>query len=153
VSDELNQQIRFDLDRLRRLVHDSAHHLDSVRQRQPDMWDLNAVGGVLHSFYCGIENILKIIAKRVDEELPQGSAWHAELLNRMQRATDAREAVISVELGRDLRDYLGFRHVYRQHYPFELDWKRMEPLVNNMASTLKRFESEMQCFADREQRD
>lgn len=42
---------------------------------------LAGVATLLHNFYNGIENILKLILKAQSVPLPEGGSWHKELLN------------------------------------------------------------------------
>jgi len=41
----------------------------------------------LHSFYNGLENIFKLIAKKIDEQNPTSERWHIELLDQMAKTT------------------------------------------------------------------
>jgi hypothetical protein len=50
--------------------------------KNPDFIEMSAVALVLHSFYNGIENVLILIFKNYDEELPKGIKWHIELLDK-----------------------------------------------------------------------
>ena len=86
----------------------------------PDAIELSALAAMLHSFYTGIENIFKRIALELDGAMPRGESWHRELLDAMTGPTQARGAVISLPLRGQLREYLGFRHVFRQAYSFQL---------------------------------
>ena len=52
-----------------------------------------------------------------------------------------RPPVISRELFEQLRAYLGFRHVYRHSYTFQLKWSKMQPLVVGIGDILRDLES------------
>ena len=54
--------------------------------------------------------------------------WHSELFYSMFEETKSRNAVLQKELTEPLKDYLGFRHVFRHSYGYELDWLRLNPL-------------------------
>ena len=49
---------------------------------------------------------------------------------------------------RELQDYLGFRHVFRQAYSFQLDWEKMSPLVLNCEGTLRELEAALDRFLE-----
>ena len=49
--------------------------------------ELSALAAMLHSFYNGIENILKRIALELDDPMPGGESWHKELLDCMTLPT------------------------------------------------------------------
>jgi hypothetical protein len=53
---------------------------------------------MLHSFYTGIEKILKLIALDVDKKVPSSESWHRDLLSQMAAPTEARPAVITTDL-------------------------------------------------------
>lgn len=54
--------------------------------------------------------------------------------------------LLSEELAGTLSGYLAFRHRFRNLYGFELDWTRMQPLVEDIEQTLNAFESALESF-------
>lgn len=64
----------------------------------------------------------------------------------MKTAREGRPAVISATMALKLQDYLGFRHVVRSLYGYELDPERLEKLVNHYPEAWQQFEREMQEF-------
>ncbi len=59
-----------------------------------------------------------------------------------------RPAIISNELYLDLLSFLGFRHVVRQAYGFQLDEKKINELEKLFIKTWKRFSSEIKKFCN-----
>jgi len=57
-----------------------------------------------------------------------------------------RPPIISLSAEKKLREYLGFRHLFRKRYGFELDWDRMEKLLRNMPPLLAQMEKEIKSF-------
>ena len=111
-----------------------------------ELESLDALSALLHSSYTPMERILVHIAKRGGEyEAVQSKAfmWHSVLLNTLAVPTDKRPAVISEELHHHLKEYLGFRHVFRHAYLHELQWSRMRGLVENLNKVITLFESEI----------
>lgn len=43
-----------------------------------------------------------------------------------------RKSVLPHDLEEPLKEYLGFRHVFRHSYGYELDWERLNPLFSGM---------------------
>lgn len=108
-----------------------------------------AQGSILHDFYTGCERIFLRIAGDIDQDIPQGDRWHIELLERMQTEYgEVRPEVISDDLALSLRPYLGFRHVFRNIYGFELQVERLHPLVENFSLTMDHFQTDLKRFLD-----
>ncbi|MDQ3702189.1 MAG: antitoxin, partial [Chloroflexota bacterium] len=80
----------------------------------------------LHGFYSGVERLLELIARHVDQAVPGGDAWHRELLYQMAREVPGvRPAVFGAERAAALDDLRRFRHVVRHLYAIHLDRQRM----------------------------
>jgi hypothetical protein len=45
-----------------------------------------------------------------------------------------------------LNEYLRFRHVFRNAYSFDLDWRKMAPLVLRLEETFQRLEKVLDAF-------
>jgi hypothetical protein len=100
----------------------------------------------LHNFYTGCERIFQLVATELNGGLPSGSDWHRRLLDRMKTEREGRPAVVSASMALKLQDYLGFRHVVRSLYGYELDPERIAKLVSNYPETWLQFEREIQSF-------
>lgn len=106
-----------------------------------------AAGSIIHDFYTGVEKIFREIAIKIDESLPKGDNWHIELLKSMATANEKRDAVISQELMEKLKQYLGFRHLFRNIYGMELEWEKLKILLTNIRENIwKRFKVEINSF-------
>ena len=120
---------------------------EGLFKKKPSNYLLRAGGSILHDFYTGIEKIFEDIAKEIDERVPTGEEWHSELLHQMTLDIPGlRPPVISVDSEKRLREYLGFRHLFRKRYGFELDWEKMKRLLLNMPQVLYRLEKEIEIF-------
>jgi hypothetical protein len=64
---------------LDRLLEEMKALLDSC-ENSPSQTEARAAGSILHDFYCGIEKIFRRIAHNVDQDIPSGDNWHADLL-------------------------------------------------------------------------
>ncbi len=106
-----------------------------------------AAGSILHDFYTGIEKIFQEIAKRLDGGLPKGERWHIELLESMAKSRETRPSVISDKLKERLKEYLGFRHLFRNIYGLELKWHKLSDLLIQLRDSIwKEFRREMGLF-------
>jgi len=111
-------------------VHDSLANLSSL--------ELAGVAALVHNFYNGIENILKHVVVAFGKGLPDGASWHRELVNV---ATSSN--IISEATAQELRRYLAFRHFFSHAYSFDLDEKRVIPLVKDIQETLAVFKNDI----------
>jgi len=148
VSDKLRKQIDVERQQLNRLIDEHRSLLESCASHEPSTIEVSALATFLHSFYSGIENSLKRIAIEIDGGVTSGEAWHSQLLKTMTNTTALRPAVLSNTLFESLREYLAFRHFFRQAYSFHFDWLKMSHLVLKAERTLKLFEEEVDRFLD-----
>ncbi|MGY4706884.1 ribonuclease toxin HepT-like protein [Candidatus Bipolaricaulota sp. J31] len=143
-------EIEGSLSDLDRVVREIEQVLSDIAATEPSYRDKAAIGAFLHSFYNGIENILKRIAEEVDHAVPLGSGWHRALLQRMASEVEGlRPAVLSSEMVEKLLPYLGFRHFFRHSYTFEIDWEKLKPLATSAREVLKGFKGELTRFFDK----
>ena len=88
-------------------------------EQEPSHRDKAALGAFVHSFYNGVENILKRLAQEIDRSVPTGEGWHRALLRRMAAEVPGiRPPVLRRETVEALEPYLGFRHFFRHSYTF-----------------------------------
>ncbi|MEO5804559.1 MAG: hypothetical protein ABIR24_13615, partial [Verrucomicrobiota bacterium] len=99
----------------------------------------------------GVENIFKRASVELDGEPVKGDMWHRELLLRMKTFAANRPALLSCELHDVLLDYLRFRHVFRNAYSFDLDWRKMSPLVLRLEETFQQLENALDIFLETSQ--
>ena len=139
----LQVTIKDELEKLRLLDKEK----DGLLKRKPSNYVLRAGGSILHDFYTGIEKIFEDIAKEIDRRMPAGEEWHSELLHQMTLdITGLRPSVISNTTDKKLREYLGFRHLFRKRYGFELDWEKMKRLLIRIPQVLSDLEKEFDTF-------
>jgi len=73
--------------------------------------------------------------------------WHSELLHQMTLDIKGlRPPVISPNIEKILREYLGFRHLFRKRYGFELDWQKTKRLLLKIPQVLSGLEREIEFF-------
>jgi hypothetical protein len=146
VSHNLDAQIEFELDQLRKLLAEGETLVAASALEPPDATGWWALGAMLQAFCNGIENILKRIAAAYDGKPEKSGQWHIDLLARMAKPGADRPAVISAALLDTLKQYLAFRHVFRSIYTHELRWENMEVLVRVCSKTLDMVEDELRLF-------
>lgn len=144
--DELREEVELELSMLSHHLCETASLRNDAINSEPSPINVLALAAMLHGFYNGIENIFKRISIHCDHASPGGQGWHAQLLSNMQTPNTHRGPVISQSLGNTLKKYLDFRHVFRHSYTFQLDWKRLAPLVRSCDGTFEQVEHEVGSF-------
>lgn len=144
----LEARIRQELFQLQKIAGELKAILKPYKQKPvKDTTVLRALGSILHDFYSGIEKIFLQIAKEIDQSAPRAENWHRLLLEQMTlHLKDRRPPVIGIDLASKLQQYLAFRHRFRNLYGFELEWGRLEELVQALPGTLQEFSAAINSF-------
>ncbi len=131
---------------LRRVVEEMEEVL-AGRKQAPTRIELRAMGSLLHEFYNGVERIFERIVVGMGEGLPQGSAWHTDLLAQMATAREGRRPVVIDEpLRARLKDYLDFRHFFRHAYGYTLEWSHLRWKAEHLADTFAMLSDQLHAF-------
>jgi hypothetical protein len=146
LDDKLKAKIKFEISQIDKLLDESKPLLDLCKLKTPDFIEMSAAALLLHSFYNGIENMLILIFKYYNEELPNGNKWHMKLLDRSFIAYGNRKQVFKIELQKILEEYLKFRHFIRHAYGFQLEWTRMEYLIDNIGTIWDKIKGDINYF-------
>ena len=122
--------------------------LSDLGQRLDDSADAVEASALrLHSFYTGVERMLLLISRVVNGGTPaQGEGWHRRLLERMAMATDTRPAVLNESTQQELQEFLRFRYLVRNLYADELRVEPTQRLIEQLAQTLPKLESDIAGF-------
>ena len=68
----------------------------------------------------------------------------------MAKSKEKRTSVISLELMEELKEYLGFRHVFRNIYGLQLNWEKLKILLLKIQDNFwKRLKGELDLFIKR----
>jgi hypothetical protein len=154
VNDDLYQSL---IERIRGEVLD----LEQVIERAKQAWllvqkapeeqyaYLDSVALNLHSFYSGLERLFELIARQVDQNLPDSQTWHRDLLQQMaEDLTDLRPGVISQESAVLVDEFRRFRHLVRNVYTINLVPAKMKGLMEALPELWPRLQAELLAFAD-----
>lgn len=105
--------------------------------------ELAGVATLLHNFYNGIENILKLSLNEIDIPFPEGSSWHKDLLKLAET-----NGIISKTTLQKLGAYLAFRHFFSHAYALDLYADKLEPLVAKIKEIYADFKRDISFFTD-----
>lgn len=105
---------------------------------------------IISDFFMASERIFKLIAKEIDEDLPETDDWHKKLLRQMSvDLPEIRPAVIDKKLYYLLEEYLKFRHLVRNIYGFQLDYKRFSHLVTDIDIAISEIVKQINSFLNK----
>jgi hypothetical protein len=123
--------------RLTRLQAELAGDMAAMRERAAETGELlgrwDAEGKLarpelvllavnLHGWYTALETALERVARLLDQTVPEGAAWHLDLLAQMRLDVPAvRPAVIPEGAQSSLQELRKFRHFFRNAYVLDLD--------------------------------
>jgi len=133
---DLHERVEAELENLRQVIADlpDVGMLDSASSLE-----LAGTAALLHSFYNGVENILRQVLADRDEGVPRGAFWHRDLL---QAAVDT--GAVSAGTAAHLKRYLAFRHFFAHAYAFDVDKNRLIPLLEGIGTAWNLFVTDIQ---------
>jgi len=100
--------------------------------------ELAGATAVLHSFYNGIEKILKQVVRSRQLTVPDSSSSHRDLLELALQS-----GVLSEGTASQLAPFLAFRHFFRHSYALDLSAEQMQPLVRDARKVYELFERDI----------
>jgi len=100
--------------------------------------ELAGAAAILHSFYNGMEKILKQVVRSRQVEVPEGPSSHRALVDMA-----VRMGLLSTATASELAPFLAFRHFFRHSYALDLSADQMEPLVSGARRVHELFETDM----------
>jgi len=148
--EELVERIRGEVSDLNHLVRKALMAWDNCIKPSKDQGVyMDSVALNLHGLYSGLERIFGLIARQVDQDMPDGDLWHRELLKQIsQERQDIRPAVISEESLSFLDELRRFRHLVRNVYTFNLMPEKIEPMISDLPAIWQKVQAELLAFAD-----
>lgn len=114
--------------------------------------ELDSLGYSLHNIYNALENCFEQISLSFENDVRDRARWHRELLETMfLDIKGLRPAVLPEQLRSPLADMLGFRHLFRHAYEFQLDqaktvalWNRWSVENASVKQSLTHFANELE---------
>ena len=132
LDENIKIKIEHEISRIDKSLDSVKPLLDLCKLKEPDIIEMMAAAQVLHSFYNGVESIIILMFKNMNEKLPNDLKWHKTLFEMIFGKNSKNIKIINDEIKNKLERYLLFRHLIRHSYGTELDWNEMGPLVNEV---------------------
>jgi len=142
-------KVEHEISRINKQINDVSPLLSLCRIKEHlDIIEMTASAQVLHSFYNGVESVVILLFKYMDEKLPNDLKWHKTLLEMAFGSNTKNIEILSTEIKSKLEKYLYFRHFIRHSYSSELDWNLMGPLVKGIEDIWKRIKADFKYFIE-----
>ncbi len=124
MDEPVKVKISYELSQIDELLDKAQVLVSLCNNREPDFVEITAIGGILHSFYNGLENIYVLIGKTLQFDFKASPQWHRNLVDCMFAQPD----FLPAELRPLLMEYMGFRHFYRHTYAYTIKWEKCSHL-------------------------
>lgn len=134
------------------LVQRESQRLTQCEEADPlRMTIARSLGKALHDFYDALESwIFKRICEEAGDDIRAGSRYHQVLLESMTLEVEGvRRAVLKPNTCQSLKDYLGFRHVFRHVYGEGLELDELRELAESLAGVWQSVRAEVEEFLGR----
>jgi len=137
--DKLSQKILAEFENIEEILNEMPLH---TKLPFLSPLELAGVAAYLHSFYNGIENILKQIFISIKLTVPNGNSWHKELLEKA-----VQNEIITEKCKLNLGQYLAFRHYFSHAYSLDLFPERMATLVEYSKTVFDEFKNNIKKYS------
>ncbi len=139
--------VRHEIERTGRVAGEAEEAATDFAGREPPLRELRGIGDIVHDFYTGIERIFERIAPELNGGLPLGPAWHRELLENMTLDLPGiRPPLLRPDTARVLDEFLRFRHVFRSVYGFEIEWPKLQGLLQRLPTAWEAVRADLGRF-------
>ena len=146
LDNNIKQKIENEIAQINKLFDSGRPLLDLCKLKEPDFVEASAAALLLQSFYNGIESIILLIFKGLEEKIPNDFHWHKKLLERSFEVNEKRANIFKNENKELLTEYLTFRHFIRHSYGYQIKWQRLKPLINGVEEFWKLIEDDIKIF-------
>jgi len=140
-------KIEHEFSRIDKQLSDVSPLLDLCKiKEKPDIIEMTASAQVLHSFYNGVESIIILFFKYINEKLPNDIKWHKTLFEMAFGSNSNNINILQKNIKEKLEKYLYFRHFIRHSYSSELDWELMRPLIIEIEKNWQNIRNDFDIF-------
>ena len=146
MDDNAKEKIEYEISRIEKLINDANPLLNSCKSKEPDFIEITATAQILHSFYNGIESIVILILKNIQENIPSDNRWHKTLFEIIFGQNSGKINILRRDLKDRMEKYMYFRHFIRHSYSSELKWNEMEILVKDLEEVWKIIKTDLEIF-------
>lgn len=122
-----------------------ANELKNILHELDDV-EIRAAALSLSTIYSGMEKTLLHVLSDQYAVRPEGSNWHAQLLDLA-----GRKPILSDSVRNELKSFLAFRHFIRHAYSFEINPAMIARILDQAPDVIQQFAQEIRdTYLDRE---
>jgi hypothetical protein len=148
LDENIKRKINHEISRIEKLINDAKPLLDLCKIKTPDFIEITASAQILHSFYNGVESVITLLLKSVNEEIPNDGRWHKTLLEISFGSNSRNIIIFREDIKERIEKYMYFRHFIRHSYSSELEWTEMETLIKELEEIWKIIRSDFESFLE-----
>ena len=141
-------KIEYEISRIDKSIGSVKPLLDLCKLKVPDIIEMTAAAQVLHSFYNGVESIIVLLFKNMNEKLPNDIKWHKILFDMTFGNNSKNLTILRNDIKNQFEKYMLFRHFIRYAYGSELKWSQMEPLINGLEKMWETIKLDFESFIE-----
>lgn len=113
-----------------------------------DEVSLESMAYQIHNLYNAIEDLLKLVAARFENHVPDVQ-WHSALLQRMtQTVIGVRPLLLSAESYGLLNQLRGFRHFFRHAYGVPIEYRQLQANLEKAQQLRSLLQQDVQRFLE-----
>jgi hypothetical protein len=139
-------KIEHEISRIEKSLGDVKPLLDLCKIREPDIIEMTAAAQVLHSFYNGVESVVILFLKSINEKIANDIRWHKTLFEIAFGQNSRKIVILRPDIREQMEKYMYFRHFIRHSYSSELKWSEMGTLVKNLDEIWKIIKEDFESF-------
>jgi hypothetical protein len=147
------RDLLIELNRIRSVVDSLATRMDRFRTEslpQLGRTDISAnfAAQLLNNTYTALETLFLRVSQFFENSLAQ-DRWHADLLDKMKIAIPGvRERLLGDQTYALLLELLRFRHFRRYYFDVDLDWRKLDFLLDVYDRVLPLVKADIKRFQD-----
>jgi hypothetical protein len=146
LDNTLKEKMEHEISRIERLLNDAKPLLDLCKIREPDFIEITAAAKILHSFYNGVESVVILFLKSINEKVPNDMRWHKTLFEITFGQNSKNIVILRLDIKEQMEKYMYFRHFIRHSYSSELNWNEMGPLIKKLEDIWKVIKIDFESF-------
>ncbi|MDR3237731.1 MAG: hypothetical protein LBT84_04430, partial [Spirochaetia bacterium] len=108
MDNNVKEKIEHEIARIDKLINEASPLLNLCKLREPDFIEMTAAAQILHSFYNGVESIVALFLKSINEKIPNDDKWHKTLFEIAFGSNSRNIEIIRQNIKEQMEKYMYF---------------------------------------------